>query len=122
MGYKFQYIVDSRFPKDYNKNVVTKEDLLNEIRLMDKKLKDSIEPLKILGVDLRSSEPRYLNFSRIDYPNGVFNPRTKEITFFEDASFQCRIDYYIYKKDKQITWNSLFKIINSIQAPVYSEC
>ncbi len=89
----FQQITDSRF--------MNEEDCLLILNERIEKLKKLLD---IENVNITVSNPRLLEWGKA---KGV------------DEHIQYRADFIIEKKTRKITWNDIYKIVNSIKAVPY---
>jgi len=89
---KFTFITDSRFDKK----------IYHKIVAMDKQLK---ELLKHLPVKLEETKIKKLHW--------------KKTICYDVSTHQCRKTYYLNKFNRSITWNDVYRTINTIQAPYY---
>jgi len=89
----FQQITDSRFKKEEDCLPVLKERIEKLKKLLD------IESLNIIV-----SEPKLLEWGKAE---GV------------EEHIQYRADFIIEKKTRKITWNDIYKIVNSVEAVPY---
>jgi len=89
----FQQITDSRF--------MNEEDCLP---ILNKRIKELKKLLDIENVNVTVSDPMLLEWGKAE---GV------------DEHIQYRADFVIEKKTRKITWNDIYKIVNSIEAVPY---
>lgn len=89
----FQQITDSRF--------MNKEDCLPILNERIEKLKKLLD---IENLNITVSEPRLLEWGKAE---GV------------EEHIQYRADFIIEKKTRRVTWNDIYKIVNSVKAVPY---
>ena len=95
MGYKFEIITDSRFTDKYSG-----DDIKTAIEKMIKSLSEKLSILNEITFEIL--EPRLLDG-------------------WEDGTKQYRAVCYINKSTRQITWDHIFGVINSVYAPYYQK-
>ena len=97
----FEQITDDRFDKDIKNLLIVRIEKLKELLNID-----GIE-VKIFPIDeLHWEEKEYFK------PDGSFSYKT-------EASNQCRCKFEIIKTNRKITWNDIYKIVNSVNAVPY---
>lgn len=89
----FQQITDSRF--------MNKEDCLPTLNDIVEKLKKLLD---IENLNITVSDPRLIEWGKAE---GV------------EEHIQYRVDFIIEKKTRKVTWNDIYKIVNSVKAVPY---
>lgn len=90
---KFTFITDDRFNKD----------IYNKLVSMDKQLKELLKHLPVKLEELNIKELHFKEGKGMD----------------DEPTNQYRKTYYLSKFNRSITWNDVYRTINTIQAPYY---
>lgn len=99
----FQQITDDRFESEK----IVNNSILDTLLYRVDRLK---ELLKIDGVNVEICELKKLEFEAepLEKLKGV------------EKSYQYRVDFYITKTTRKISWNDIYKIVNSVKPVPYS--
>jgi len=102
----FEQITDDRF----DNNV---KELLEERTILLKK------KLNIEGLEVRVGTPYELIWEEIVSNGGEYVELADKTTYTIIANKQWRVDFYVKKNTRKITWNDIYGIVNSVKAVPY---
>jgi hypothetical protein len=105
----FQQITDSRF---------TEEEKC--LPILQERIERIKELLKIEGINVTVGKPYF-----IDWTEAVQKHYDKNKQYHSDnykrpiREIQYRADFYVTKTTRKITWNDIYKLVNSVKAVPY---
>ena len=83
----------------------------NILELLKKRVGKLKELLTIEGVEIKVYNPILCTFTGRDW-----SPLKQD---YIDKSYQYRSDFYVTKTSRKISWNDIYKLVNSIKAVPY---
>lgn len=95
----FQQVTDSR----------SEENILELLTQRVNKLK---ELLNIDGIEIQVTEPELIEWNHRDWSSLLKD--------YIDKHYQYRSSFFITKNTRKLSWNDIYKIVNSVKAVPYS--
>ena len=102
----FQQITDNRFDN-------------NVKELLEERITILKEKLNIEGVEVKIGTPYELTWEEAISNNGKYIQLSDKSTYTTFIRRQLRVDFYVKKNTKKITWNDIYNIVNSVKAVPY---
>lgn len=95
----FQQITDSRS----NENI---------LELLKQRVSTLKELLNIDGLEVHITEPELIEWNNRDWSSLIKD--------YVDKHYQYRSSFFVTKNTRKVSWNDIYKIVNSVKAVPYS--